>query len=287
MRHLFFVLVLTGLCKFSYSNKDSLSKSRKKQVYLTWGYTRAFYSKSTLHLKNTSGAYNPQTGRYDDYDFIVYKASAHDRPDFNAIKDVVNITIPQFVCRLGYSFNERTGIEINYDHTKYIVDDYQKVRIQGRFNDNWVNNDTVLDPATFLHFEHSDGANFWMVNLVSKFNLVQKNKNFKVSWVIKRGAGIVLPRTDVTLFGQRLNNNWKVAGWIAGVESGLRIEFLKHGFFEFVGKGVYADYVNAFVLGKGHGKAKHYFFAAQLTATIGFRFDLADQKNIGANKNAK
>jgi hypothetical protein len=288
MRHLFFILVFAGICKPALSSKDTLRRNHKRQVYFSWGYTRAAYSKSTLHLKNTSGAYNPQTGRYDDYDFLIYRATAHDRPDFDQIKDVINITIPQFVCRLGYSFNERTGIEINYDHTKYIVDDHQRVHIRGRFNDDWVDNDTILDPATFLHFEHSDGANFWLVNLVTKFKLLEKNKNLNVSWVIKRGAGIVLPRTDVTLFGQRLNNNWKVAGWIVGVESGLRVEFLKYGFFEFVGKGVYADYVNAFVLGKHHGKATHHFFAGQVTATIGFRFDyLTDQKNIGANKQAK
>ena len=38
------------------------------------------------------------------------------------------------------------------------------------------------------------------------------------------------------LWYERLNNKWHVAGWIVGVESGLRVEFLKHGVFEFVAK---------------------------------------------------
>ncbi len=264
------VLTLLGLCV--YSQTDSIKK-KNAQWYFTWGYTKAAYSKSTLHFKNLSNKYNEQTGRYDYYDFTIYDATAHDRPDFDAIKDVVNITIPQFVCRLGYSFNDNMGIEINYDHTKYVVTDYQKVRLKGQFNNVAVDSITVLDPNNFLHFEHTDGANFWMVNFVYKWKLYNPSKNFKASWVVKPGAGIVFPRTDVTLFGQSLNNNWKVAGWIVGVESGLRLEFFKNGFFEFVSKGSYADYVNAFVLGKGHGTARHHFFAGQLTATLGLRID--------------
>lgn len=273
MRKFFLFLALTGLAKPFLAQDTASHKAKKRQWYFSWGYTRATYSKSTLHLKNNSNRYNVTTGRYDNYDFKVYRAKAHDRPDFDKLKDVRNITIPQFVCRLGYSFNEKTGIEINYDHTKYVVTDYQNVRVKGRFNDKWVNNDTILDPASFLHFEHTDGANFWMVNLVTRWNLLKPNKNFTASWVFKRGAGVVFPRTDVTLFGQRLNNDWKVAGWVAGIESGLRLEFFRYGFFEFVGKGVYADYVNAFVLGKGNGRASHHFWAAQVTATIGLRLD--------------
>ena len=111
-----------------------------------------------------------------------------------------------------------------------------------------------------------------MVNAVRKFKLYNPTKNFNASWVLKPGAGVVFPRTDVTIFGERLNNNWKVAGWIVGVETGLRLEFLNNGIFEFVSKGSYADYVNVLVLGKGNGKANHHFWAGQLTATLGLRF---------------
>ncbi len=270
MRHFYFLL-LFGFFLNSFSQTDSLKK-KKGQLYFSWGYTRAKYSKSTLHFKNTSNKFNEFTQQNDNYDFTVYDAVATDRPDFDKIKDFINITIPQFVCRGGYMFNNKWGIEINYDHTKYVVTDYQKVRVKGRVNNNYFDQDTILDPATFLHFEHTDGANFWMVNAVRKTSLYNPTKNFDVSWVLKPGAGIVFPRTDVTLFGERLNNNWHVAGWIVGVESGLRMEFLRHGFFEFVGKGSFADYTTCLVLGKGNGKARHHFFTAQLTATIGLKF---------------
>lgn len=271
MRHFYVLFLFAGTVLNIYSQTDSLKK-KKTQMYFSWGYTRAAYSKSTLHFKNTSNKFNEFTQQNDNYDFKVYDAVANDRPDFDAITDVVNLTIPQFVFRVGYMFNNKWGIEMNYDHTKYVVTDYQKVRVKGHVNNNYFDKDTILDPSTFLHFEHTDGANFWMVNAVRKWDLLKAGRNFEASWVLKPGAGIVFPRTDVTLFGERLNNNWHVAGWIVGVESGVRMEFFKNGFFEFVGKGSFANYLNSLVLAKGNGKARHHFFTGQVTATIGLKF---------------
>ncbi|MGZ4038356.1 MAG: hypothetical protein ACXVPQ_11045, partial [Bacteroidia bacterium] len=209
-----------------------------------------------------------------NYDFTIYKVQAEDRPDFDKIKDVVNVTIPQFVVHAGWYLNDKHdfGFEINYDHTKYIVNDYQKAHIKGQFNGNSVDKDTILDPKTFLHFEHSDGANFWMFNLIKRFKIYNPGPRLNIGFVVKAGPGFVYPRTDVTIFGERLNNNWHISGWIVGVESGLRIEFLKHGMFEFVGKGSYADYMKCLVLGLGNGTASHSFWCAQMTATLGVMF---------------
>src|SRR4051812_28606922 len=80
--------------------------------YYSWGYTRAAYSKSSIHFQNHSGAYNPVTGRVDNYDFVVHDAVAHDRPDFDKIKDVVNLTVPQYVFRIGFRKNKKWGFEL-------------------------------------------------------------------------------------------------------------------------------------------------------------------------------
>lgn len=261
---IFSLLVLSALNLSA--QKDSL-KTKKSSFYVTWGYTKAYYTKSTIHFVNNSG-----TGISKNYDFTIHDATAHDRMDLDKTGDIVNVTIPQFVFRIGYRINEKWGVELNYDHTKYVVDDYQTVRVTGRFDNHWIDSNMVMDPNTFLHFEHTDGANFWMINAVRQFEFYKPTKKFIASWVVKPGAGIVLPRTDATLFGQELNNNWKVAGWIVGLETGLRLQFLRHGFFEFVGKGSYADYMNCFVLGKGNGKANHHFMTFQMTGTIGVVF---------------
>ncbi len=268
MRNLFlFLFLLAFSVPFFTQTETTVSNTRKNHLYITWGYTKAWYSKSTIHFKNHAGE-----GKANNYDFTIHNVTAHDRPDFEKIKDVINVTIPQYVFRIGYQVNKKWGLELNYDHTKYVVDDYQVTRLQGQIDNNWIDQQVVMDPDTFLHFEHTDGANFWMINFVRQFNLYDKNKNLEISWVLKPGAGVVIPRTDVTMYGQRLNNNWKLAGWIVGVETGLRVQFLQHGFFEFVTKGSYADYVNAFVLGRGHGRASHHFFTGQLTGTLGYKF---------------
>lgn len=264
------ILAIAGMTGWTQAQDNSVQAGR--HFYFGWGYTRAWYSRSTIHFKNNSNAYNPVTGRTDNYDFYIHDVEAVDRPDFDRIKDVINITIPQFVGRIGYSFNDKWGAELNYDHTKYVVRDFQRTRVTGRFNDEWVDTDTILDPSKLLHFEHTDGANFWMFNAVRKWKLLNAGKVLKVTWMVKPGAGFVIPRTDVTMFGQRLNNNWKLAGWITGVETGLRTAFFNRVYLEFVGKAVYADYVNCFVLGRGHGRANHHFFATQLTLTAGYIF---------------
>jgi hypothetical protein len=219
-----------------------------------------------------SNKYHSVSNTNNYYDFTIHDVKAHDKPDFDKLPDVINITIPQFVFRIGYSFNDKWGIELNYDHAKYVVTDWQNTKITGQIFDKPVSGDTILNPDRFLHFEHTDGANFWMFNAVRRWTLYQSSKYFRASLVLKPGAGFVYPRTDVTIFGERLNNNWHVSGWIVGVESGLRMEFRRNGFFEFVGKGAYADYMKCLVLGKGNGTASHKFFCAQLTATIGLKF---------------
>jgi hypothetical protein len=263
-----------GFAQTTESEKINITEDKRKigKLYFTWGYTRAWYSKSDIHISNNTNRYYPETGRTHNYDFTVYDAKASDRPDFDQISDLANITIPQFVFRVGYYFKKRKdiGIELNYDHAKYVVNDFQKAKIKGNFNGNYVDTDTILDPKNLLHFEHTDGANFWMLNFVKRWTLFNPSRKIHIGYVLKPGAGIVFPRTDVTVLGTRMNNDWHVAGWVAGLESGLRIEFLKYGVFEFVGKGAFADYRRSLVLGKNNGTAKHHFFAAQLTATIGF-----------------
>lgn len=276
---LLFCFMFSAACSFAQEGipTATLSSSRLKKkgdIYLMWGYTRAVYSKSTIQFKNHSNRYYPETGRYHDYEFTVYEATAHDRPDFDRIPDVANITIPQFVFRIGYYFNNKKdfGLELNYDHTKYVVDNYQKVYVEGTFNGNYVAKDTILDPKNFLHYEHTDGANFWMINFIKRWKIYSPSKKFNVSLVGKPGAGVVIPRTDVTIYGTRLNNRWNLAGWIVGAEGGIRVEFLRYGVLEFMGKGSYADYRTGFILGKGEGRSNHHFFTGQLTLTLGAMF---------------
>lgn len=281
MRYIFILLFFTVQASlFSQTDSVKINTRKKGTLYFSAGYTRVWFSKSDIRFVDRSNTYHPETGYHHNYDFTVYDAEAKDRPDFDKIPDIVNFTVPQYAYRLGYYFNNKSdlAIEINYDHTKYIMKDYQRLHVKGDINGKSIDQDTLIDPKTFLHFEHSDGANFLLFNIVKRWKLVNPSPLFNMGWVIKGGVGCVIPRTDVTLFGQRLNNDFHIAGWLAGAETGLRTEFFKYGFFEFVGKASFAHYVNALVLGKGNGRATHHFFAYQLTATLGVQVNAFGKK---------
>ena len=275
---LLFFALQTVIC-FAGTLTDTTNK-KKGTLYFLWGYNREVYTKSTIHFKN-DGDPNLKN-QYGVYDFKIYDAVAHDKPDFDQLYDVINFTIPQFNVRMGYYFNNKKdyGIEINYDHAKYVVTDGQKIRIKGNILGQMVDKDTVFARDDF-HFEHTDGANFWMFNVMKRWKLYStKNEKNNIGLVVKPGIGFVMPRTDVTIFGQRLNNNWKIAGAIIGVETGLRAELFGHLALEFTGKVTYADYMNCLVQGRGNGRAQHMFGALQGIFTVGYQFGY---KNFGAN----
>nr|MBA3971987.1 hypothetical protein [Bacteroidota bacterium] len=179
-----------------------------------------------------------------------------------------DLTIPQYVYRLGYFFNDKYGIEINFDHVKYVMNDYQTLRVKGTIHGKYIDKDTTISPVDFLRFEHTDGANFLMLNFMRRLQLFQsKNNKHKLSAIGKIGGGIVIPRTDVTLFGNRVDNRFHIAGYCAGTEVGIRYEAYKYFFMEYTGKGVFANYTK--VLTVGSGEAHHYFWTFENILVLG------------------
>jgi hypothetical protein len=271
MKKLILFCFLFLVAHSSFSQTDSLKK-RKKNFYFMWGYNREAYTGSTIHFVNKGNSGG--TNELGAYDFYVKDVRAKDKSDFDKLGDVINITIPQFNVRLGMWLNNKNdeGFEINYDHAKYVVTDGQTVRFKGTINGVAVDKDSILD-RNYFHFEHTDGANFWQINYMKRNKIFYtKKENIKLSYVFKPGFGVVIPRTDVTLFGKHLNNNWKVAGVTASLETALHLEVYKHLVLEFAFKGGWANYMNAFVLGRGNGKASHQIGYVEGIFTFGYQF---------------
>ncbi|MBS1615440.1 MAG: hypothetical protein JST06_04905 [Bacteroidetes bacterium] len=243
-------------------------KAHFNGMYLQWGYNREIYTRSDIHFQNGN-----------QYDFTIHDAKAVDKPDFDGIwNSPLDITIPQYSYRIGVYLNRQNtwAIELNFDHAKYVVNDDQRLRLSGQIAGEQIDKDTVIH-RQFLHFEHTDGANFFHINYVHQKFLLEGKRYGKLSYLLKGGAGVVIPRTDVTYMGQRLNNKFHVAGYIISAEAGIRYYPLRNFFLELNMKGGYANYLNSLAI-EGGGKANHQFCYGSVILLAGYELNFGHQR---------
>lgn len=255
------------LCILFFQAADAQKKSKWiNGMYLQWGYNVEWYTKSNIHFKMSNGD-----------DFTLHKTKAHHNPGFQTIIDKpLQISIPQYNYRVGFYINkDRTkSLEINFDHSKYIVSQGQNVHVTGIIDGETVDGDSILNANTFLAFEHTDGANWLHFNYVQQKTLATtKNKARKLLTSIwKVGAGFNIPRSDFTWRGERLNNKFHVSGYNASLEGGLRLYPCKKFFIELTGKSGYVRYINALAdtySSKGN-RATHGFGYFEIIGTFGY-----------------
>lgn len=237
-------------------------------MYVQWGYNVEWYTKSNLHFKMSNGD-----------KFTVHNVKAHQRTNFSSIiTHPIDITVPQYNLRIGFYVNSKKtkGFEANYDHTKYVVTDFQTAHVTGNLDGKKIDSNVVLDPATFLHFEHTDGANFIHFNYFEQYNLLKSKKTDRpiINFIWKAGIGFNVPKTDFTWRGDRLNNQFHIAGYNASGETGIRIYPTKKLFFETTIKSGYVRYINALAnttTSKGN-RASHGFGYFEAISTFGYDF---------------
>ena len=235
-------------------------------IYLQWGYNAEAYTRSTIHFKLSNGD-----------DFKLHRAKAHDSGDFDAIyKSPLEVSVPQYNYRIGFYINENQSkaVEINFDHTKYIVSDGQTVHVTGTIGGKPVDGDSIVNGDSFLHFEHSDGANWLHINYVRIYDGPKNRAGTRplLRYLWKAGAGINIPRTDFTWKGDRYNNHFHIAGYNISAEAGLRLYLLKKFFVEGTAKSGYVRYINALANTTTHkgNRATHGFGYLEGIFTFGF-----------------
>jgi hypothetical protein len=237
-----------------------------KGMYIQWGYNTEWYTKSNIHFKLGNGS-----------DFVVHNVTASDKPDYDAIyKKPTEISIPQYNYRIGFYLNENKtrAIELNFDHAKYVVDDFQKAHVTGNIDGVQVDGDSILNPATFFHMEHTDGANWLHINYVQQKTILKNIINSRpiLNLIWKAGAGINIPRTDFTWRGDRYNNNFHVAGYNISVEAGAKFYLSKRFFLEGTAKTGFVKYVNALANTEQikNSYLKHSFGYFELIGLVGY-----------------
>ena len=192
------------------------------KVFLSWGYNRSIFSRSDLHLSGPG------------YDFVLHDVRADDRPEPFSLKNYfapANIWIPQYNYRVGWFMNEHWSLSLGLDHMKYVMRQDQTVRITGRIDPERsvehasdTEHDVVLTPE-FLRFEHTDGLNLLSVD-AHHYDLLWRSADGRCALRLMEGlfVGPVIPRTDVRLFGDGINNRFHVAGYGVGGELGAMLE---------------------------------------------------------------
>ncbi len=239
-----------------------MTNAGKGIIYTAIGFHRVFFTKSDIHF---------QDSKTNDYNFTLHKVKGEDDNDFHVGK---GSEPPQYSVRLGYYFNNKkgTGIEFSFDHVKYIAVNDQKLHITGQIYGVKLDKDTVLSKS-FVEYEHTDGANYYMISYLKRKALMHsKNEKHWLSLVLKPGAGILNPRSDTRIFGRRRNDHYHIAGYVVGIDGGLRYDFLKHFFAETSVKTAYAHFSDVLLF--GDGRAKQHWFSLQTILIVGFQFPL-------------
>ncbi|WP_254091829.1 hypothetical protein [Dawidia soli] len=228
--------------------------------FFNWGYHRDLYTNSTIRFLDR------QTGNYD---FTFYHARAKDQPDWNNFFKTAP-TVPQYQVSAGYFFNDKhdLGIEISWNHLKYVVRDNQVLHMKGWIDDQYYDRDTLVTPE-FVHLEHTNGNNYLMISLLKRYVLASsKNNKHKLSAVARLGGGALVPKTDSYIMGKHNDGPFRFSGWVVGTGAAIHYDFFQYFFLEPCIKESFAKYTDVKLYERG--RAQHHFFSTQFILSAGF-----------------
>jgi hypothetical protein len=230
-------------------------KSKSGVFYFALGSHVAAYTRSDIHLRS-----NDQS-----FDFVLEKVKGRDDKFLKSTGGAM-----QYDYQFGYYFKKKNfGIEYNFDHVKYFAKHDQTVRTVGTVNGQDV--DEELPITTYVqNFEHSNGANYMLLNFVKWKELVtSKDKKRILDLMYKAGGGIVFPKTNSTVMNKHRDDTYNVAGYVFALEGGLRYNLLKFFFVESSLKGAFANYSHILI---ADGTGKQHWISGQFLIMAGFQF---------------
>lgn len=247
---------------------------RRGSMFLYWGYNRAWYTASDIHL------YGP------GYDLTLRDVRAKDRPstfDLATYCSPASMWIPQYNYRVGWFLRNGVSLSLGMDHMKYVVQQDQEVLLEGRVDAERSarharpagSSGKVVLSEDLLRYEHTDGLNLLSVDLDKYQGLWHNNDHrFRLDFFAGAHAGAVIPRSDVRVFGEGINNRFNVAGYGLGAQTGLHITLFKHGFIRNTLRAGYIDLPKVLTTGSADTGADQHFWFVQHAITAGVLFHL-------------
>ncbi len=253
------------------------SFSRKGEWFVHWGWNFSWYDKSDLNFKGPG------------YDFTLKGITAKDRPS-KLSTDYINpleLTTPQFNFRFGYFFKDNYSISLGWDHMKYVMDIPQTVKVSGYINPSISNpgiatgsyagsyNNTPLQiKDDMLTFEHTDGFNYVSTE-VERYDDIWVARSQKQMLTLETGVGggLMIPRSDVRLFGVGENNFWNIAGYGVSVKAGLKFNFTKKFYIQSSAKVGFTDLSRIHTTGRNRiDRASQTIRYFESLSVLGFQF---------------
>ncbi len=262
-------LILAINCTYAQTSTNE----REGEFYFSWGYNTEWFSQSDVHVSQ------PTLGN----DYTLNNVNAHDHRGWDEGLFSKALTIPQYNYRIGYFFNKKRGlgVEINFDHTKYIIADQQDIQITGTQNNVPVNTTINFADSNGFRYYLNNGANFLLFNFVKRWHwLGESSKNFKLDLIAKAGVGPVIPHVENRFYGQANNQGFQFGGWNTGVEGVIRATLYKYIYVEYCNKYDYAQYSNLKVY---QGTAKQNFHTYEMILNLGVTFPIG--KKISSKNN--
>jgi hypothetical protein len=272
MRRIFLILFALSSV-FSYSQEK---ENRKGEFIILWGWNRAWYSDSDIHFSGP------------DYDFTLHNVKARDRQtkfDPGIYFHPKWITLPQTNFKIGYFITNNYEISIAVDHMKYIVNQNQKVKINGDiniaedtiYNGLYNNNEMEIEydfikKEGFLAFEHTDGLNYIHLEYRRFDNLLTFNQ-FGINLTEGIGVGVLFPRTNSSLLGHDRYDQFNVAGYGINSVIGINLNF-QRWFIQSELKGGFINMPNIRTTNNSSDKASQHFSYVQANFLVGVRFRL-------------
>ena len=221
------------VCLLMATSSASAAPGRHKgELYFHWGYNWSVYSESDIHFQGPG------------YDFTLNAVTAHDRQSAFKAGTYLNptkMTVPQYDARIGYYIGERTSVSIGVVHLKYVVTQMQGTTITGFIDESAsseyagdYDNDLIQLDYDFLMFEHTDGLNYSNLEIETMVPVWEKSSRTQGLYATMGvGAGIVTPKTDVTLLGGERSDRFNLAGYGLNTKVGLKYEFLTRFFLHY------------------------------------------------------
>lgn len=273
-------LLSVTVCFLSADAQTDKPHLRKHSFYATWGYNRAHYQDSDIHIKG------------DGLDFTLFDVSAHDAPTRYESKTYLNplrFTIPQFDFRVGFFLNENTSISGGWDHMKYVVTQRQRVRIDGtvskafspEFAGEYEYNSFDIQPS-FLRLEHTNGFNFLRF-AIERHGAFWSNKKQSLHADVMLGlaAGPLITWTDAYVDNVRYKNWLHVAGWGASGQVSVKFRYKNTFFIQYQHQTGYTNLSDIIFMDESSNRASQQVVFNEQSISIGAQIPIF----IGGNPN--